>query len=106
MAWIGDSAAMIASWNKHDSTEIFTTPAHVPEMSKERERIEKCGSDVREVAEGSYRIFLKGENIPGLTMSRALGDFMLSSHNRGVSLFCFFSCLSLLVLLIYLLKLK
>lgn len=78
---------MLASWNRHDSREIFTSGAHVPEMAAEKARCEAAGSEVREVGEGSWRIFLKGETVPGLTMSRAFGDFMLGSigpANLGV----------------------
>jgi hypothetical protein len=62
--------AMVASWNRHDSREIFTTTAHVPELPAEKERIEACGSEVREVAPECFRIYLKGQDVPGLTMSR------------------------------------
>ncbi len=82
IGWIGDSNVMLASWNRHDSREIFTSWAHVPEREGEKQRIEACGSDVREVGEGSWRIYLKGKDIPGLTMSRALGDFMLGRKTR------------------------
>lgn len=84
IGWVGDSNVMLASWNRHDSREIFTTWAHVPERDGEKQRIESCGSDVREVGEGSFRIYLSGKDIPGLTMSRALGDFMLGVGGHGV----------------------
>merc|ERR1719265_123231 len=64
----------------------------VPEYSKyqmqpgdEKARIEATGNppgEVREVGEGNFRIYIKGENYPGLTMSRAFGDF--ACCERGV----------------------
>ncbi|CAD7933891.1 unnamed protein product [Amoebophrya sp. A120] len=82
LAWVGDSNIMIASYNRHDSTEIFTTDPHVPES--EKDRVESLGlAEVREIAENSYRIYLKGQSVPGLTMSRAMGDLML--QGKGVT---------------------
>ncbi|CAD7933454.1 unnamed protein product [Amoebophrya sp. A25] len=82
LAWVGDSNILLASYNRHDSTEVFSSRAHVPET--EKEQVEMSGdAEVREIAEGSYRIYLKGTNVPGLTMSRALGDFML--QEKGIT---------------------
>jgi len=74
IAWIGDSGAMVASWNRRDSRLVFGTKDHKPELPEERERLEAAGSEVREVDEGSHRIYIRGTNFPGLTMSRAFGD--------------------------------
>ena len=76
---------MLASWNRSNSTEVFTSQSHLPESPAERERIDSsstaevraCGGEDEE--EASYRIYLKGENVPGLTMSRALGDLALAN---------------------------
>eukprot|EP00391_Amoebophrya_sp_Ameob2_P003627 CAMPEP_0179000332 /NCGR_PEP_ID=MMETSP0795-20121207/10607_1 /TAXON_ID=88552 /ORGANISM="Amoebophrya sp., Strain Ameob2" /LENGTH=1026 /DNA_ID=CAMNT_0020693305 /DNA_START=60 /DNA_END=3141 /DNA_ORIENTATION=- len=92
LGWVGDSNVLVASYNRHDSTEIFTTRVHAPEA--ERERIEQAGeAEVREIAEGSYRIYLKGTNVPGLTMSRAFGDFLL--QGKGVTHLPDYKCLTM-----------
>jgi len=74
VAHIGDAGAMVASWNRRDSRLIFGTKDHKPQLPEERARLEAAGSEVREIDEESYRIYIKGTNFPGLTMSRAFGD--------------------------------
>lgn len=74
VAHIGDAGAMVASWNRRDSHLIFGTKDHKPQLPEERARLEAAGSEVREVDEGSFRIYLPGTTFPGLTMSRAFGD--------------------------------
>lgn len=74
IAHIGDAGAMVGSWNRHDSRHIMGTEDHKPNTPKERERLESQGSEVRQVDVDSYRIYIKGSNFPGLTMSRAFGD--------------------------------
>lgn len=71
---IGDACVMLASWNRHDSHLVANTVDHKPQLPAERERLEAAGSEVREVDEGSFRIYRRGTNFPGLTMSRAFGD--------------------------------
>lgn len=74
IAHIGDAGAMVASWNRRDSRLIFGTEDHKPGRAAERARLEAAGSEVREVDEDSHRIYIRGTNFPGLTMSRAFGD--------------------------------
>lgn len=74
IAHIGDAGAMVGSWNRHDSRLLMGTEDHKPNTPKERERLESLGSEVRQVDVDSYRIYIKGSNFPGLTMSRAFGD--------------------------------
>ncbi|OLQ09420.1 putative protein phosphatase 2C 72 [Symbiodinium microadriaticum] len=52
------------------------------ENSIHKARLEAEGSEVREVDEGSWRIYLKGSNFPGLTMSRAFGDTACAGISR------------------------
>eukprot|EP00445_Apocalathium_hangoei_P033813 CAMPEP_0203951986 /NCGR_PEP_ID=MMETSP0359-20131031/85737_1 /ASSEMBLY_ACC=CAM_ASM_000338 /TAXON_ID=268821 /ORGANISM="Scrippsiella Hangoei, Strain SHTV-5" /LENGTH=844 /DNA_ID=CAMNT_0050884797 /DNA_START=19 /DNA_END=2553 /DNA_ORIENTATION=- len=74
IAHIGDAGAMVASWNRHDSHAVYGSKDHKPQVPEEQARLEAAGSEVREVDESSYRIYLKGTTFPGLTMSRAFGD--------------------------------
>ena len=87
--WIGDSTAMLASWHRHDSRLLFETPVHKPENKEENARIKECGGEVRELAPGHFRVFLEGQNFPGLTMSRSFGDY--SCKNIGVRFYFYFS---------------
>jgi len=74
IAWIGDASIAVGSWNRHDSRLVFATKDHKPNLPDERARLEAAGSEVREVDEDNYRIYLPGSTFPGLTMSRAFGD--------------------------------
>jgi len=73
-AHIGDSTAMLACWNRHDSRLIYNTCDHKPDLPEERARLEAAGSEVRETEGGSFRIYMQGSSFPGLTMSRCFGD--------------------------------
>jgi cAMP-dependent protein kinase regulator len=74
IAFIGDARVMLGSWNRRDSRLIFCTQDHKPDLPEEKARLEKAGSEVREIDPGNSRIYLPGSNFPGLTMSRAFGD--------------------------------
>jgi len=74
IAWIGDASIAVGSWNRRDSRLVFGTKDHKPGHPEERARLEGAGSEVREVDEDNFRIYLKGTAFPGLTMSRAFGD--------------------------------
>jgi len=74
IAFIGDARIMVGSWNQRDSRLVFGTTDHKPELPGEKERLEAAGNDVREVAPEHFRVYLKGRDFPGLTMSRTFGD--------------------------------
>lgn len=74
VAHIGDARIMLGSWNRRDQRLIYATEDHKPNNPEEKERLEKAGSEVREVDPDTYRIYLPGTSFPGLTMSRAFGD--------------------------------
>ncbi|CAK9023756.1 unnamed protein product [Durusdinium trenchii] len=74
VAHIGDAGCLVGSWNRHDSRVVYGAQDHKPDTPGERERLEAAGSEVRQVDVESYRIYIKGTNFPGLTMSRAFGD--------------------------------
>ncbi|CAJ1356001.1 unnamed protein product [Effrenium voratum] len=82
IAFIGDARILLGSWNRRDSRMIFCTKDHKPELPEEKARLEAAGSEVREIDEGSWRIYLKGSNFPGLTMSRAFGDTACAGISR------------------------
>jgi len=79
LAFVGDARIMIGSWNRRDSRMVFCTQDHKPELPEERARLEAAGMEVREAGEG-FRIYLRGESVPGLTMSRAFGDSLCRGH--------------------------
>mmetsp|Transcript_128326 Transcript_128326/g.411251 ORF Transcript_128326/g.411251 Transcript_128326/m.411251 type:complete len:783 (+) Transcript_128326:350-2698(+) len=85
IAHIGDSSAMVASWNRHDSRLVHGTNDHKPQLPGEKERLEQAGMEVRQVDpddENSCRIYLPGLKYPGLTMSRCFGDTVCSGLSQ------------------------
>ena len=71
---LGDSRAVAFCTNKRI---LPLSTDHKPDLPSERERIEQCGGEVGRVnwaSFGPYRVWFKGQNYPGLAMSRSLGD--------------------------------
>lgn len=78
----GDSRCVIGSETR--KTMVFATKDHKPDDPTERARIEACGGEVRSQTypDGwvNHRIFVKGEDYPGLCMARTLGDASVKEH--------------------------
>jgi len=82
VAFIGDARVMLGSWNRRDSRLIFCSRDHKPNLPEEKARLEAAGSEVREIDPDNRRIYLPGQNFPGLTMSRAFGDTACKGVSR------------------------
>lgn len=86
---IGDSRTSIAFRNASGSvTAINLTIDHKPDMPVEKARIEAKGGRVFAVeyddgVDGPARVWLGHMDVPGLAMSRSLGDAV--AHSAGVS---------------------
>ena len=83
---VGDSRAMIVKKVNNEFIQEKLSEDQKPENPTEKARIEasngcilKCQDD----PDGPWRIFQKGENFPGIAMSRSLGDEV--GHSCGVS---------------------
>lgn len=78
----GDSRCVIGS--EITRTCLFETEDHKPNTPAEQERIEASGGEVRTQTypDGwvNHRIFVKGEDYPGLCMARTLGDESVKAH--------------------------
>lgn len=73
---IGDSRAIIAQENKVTKTSVD----HKPTIPTEYQRIIKSGGEIRaSSSEICSRIFAKGQNLPGICVSRAFGDSLAQS---------------------------
>ncbi|CAK0833222.1 unnamed protein product, partial [Prorocentrum cordatum] len=70
LAFVGDCRIMVGSWNRHDSRMIFASKDHTPDLPEEKARLQAAGSEVREVDPGTHRVYKRGSNFPGLSMSR------------------------------------
>jgi len=72
----GDSRCAIGT--EAERQVVFETEDHKPTTEGERKRIESMGGEVRSQTypDGwvNHRIFIKGEDYPGLCMARTLGD--------------------------------
>ena len=77
----GDSRAILIT---KKNNIISLTRDHKPELPDERERIEASGGRIDKIyGMGPYRVWFKDEDIPGLAMSRSIGDKL--AHKVGVS---------------------
>merc|ERR1719433_1121053 len=82
IAHCGDSRAALLVPGKGVVNE---TQDHTPKVESERERVEAAGCEVIEDDDddegpGAERIFIKGEQYPGIMMSRSLGDLVVKRH--------------------------
>lgn len=72
-----------------DPSKVWVAEAlsrdHKPDAKDEKERILKCNGRIDTFREpngdpiGPYRVWLKHENVPGLAMSRSIGDLVAAS---------------------------
>ena len=87
---VGDSRAVLRWENPHKKYSLEELSSdHKPDLPEEHKRILKAGGRVAKTleheidnedddwADAPYRVWLKNEDIPGLAMSRAMGDFMV-----------------------------
>lgn len=79
IAHVGDSRAIIAKRKNGVLKAVAITIDHKPENPLEMERIEKSGGEVKKHGEHVHRVYLKGKDYPGLSMSRAIGDVLAQS---------------------------
>jgi serine/threonine protein phosphatase PrpC len=86
VANLGDSRAVLATMSDAgDLRAVQLTADHKPDLPQEAERIKRCGGRVFSLKDepSVQRVWLPGEDCPGLAMSRSLGDLRLKPH--GVS---------------------
>jgi serine/threonine protein phosphatase PrpC len=86
VAWVGDSRAMLVRREPGGAaTGIALTRDHKPTSAAELARILAAGGRVERLSDasgrevGPHRVWLPGAWVPGLAMSRALGDFVAGS---------------------------
>ena len=88
-AWCGDSRAVLARETGGRMEVVPLTEDHKPNSPGELERIDEAGGRVARLQDesgeevGPDRVWLRYAWIPGLAMSRALGDAL--AHRVGVS---------------------
>jgi cGMP-dependent protein kinase 2 len=78
----GDSRCAVGT--EAERKVVFETEDHKPTTESEKKRIEESGGEVRSQTypDGwvNHRIFIKGEDYPGLCMARTLGDQSVKDH--------------------------
>jgi serine/threonine protein phosphatase PrpC len=74
LANVGDSRAIFAQYSsvEHAYSIVAQTKDHKPDIPEEKERIEAKNGRVFEW--GTFRVWLKDIDMPGLAMSRSFGD--------------------------------
>eukprot|EP00954_Amorphochlora_amoebiformis_P030060 1394073-Amorphochlora_amoeboformis.AAC.1 len=89
VANIGDSRCMMCTRvGSHTYSTIALSKDHKPEDPTERERILKAGGRVHPLkgiygSAGPHRVWLGKQDLPGLAMSRSIGDSL--AHTVGVT---------------------
>ncbi|GBF88377.1 hypothetical protein Rsub_08251 [Raphidocelis subcapitata] len=89
-AWVGDSRAVLGRRMPRGGWKaVELTRDHKPDAPKEKARIERCNGRVERLRDangqptGPPRVWLSNAWVPGLAMSRALGDRL--AHKAGVT---------------------
>ncbi|KAI3431854.1 hypothetical protein D9Q98_010606 [Chlorella vulgaris] len=88
-AWVGDSRAVLARQEPRGCRAIPLTRDHKPGSADERSRIILSGGRVERLQDhrgnpvGPQRVWLADSWVPGLAMSRAMGDAV--AHSVGVT---------------------
>ncbi|KAL5212353.1 hypothetical protein ABZP36_023200 [Zizania latifolia] len=83
IANLGDSRAVLATMSETGYLKaVQLTVDHKPSVPQEAARIKSCEGRVFGLKDepGVMRVWLPGENSPGLAMSRSLGDFSLKRY--------------------------
>lgn len=85
VAWVGDSRAVLATEDKGELKAVELSIDQKPDHPEEKKRIEKAGGIVEPIIDpyegpvGPARVWVKRQAIPGLAMSRSLGDKLAAS---------------------------
>ncbi|CAE6944336.1 PPC6-7 [Symbiodinium sp. CCMP2456] len=86
LAWAGDSRCVLgrpSSRSKGKPSCVGASEDHKPNDPKEKARVVESGGEVLLLpGDVPHRIFAKNKEVPGLAMSRSIGD--LSGHSVGV----------------------
>ncbi|CAN6271986.1 unnamed protein product [Urochloa humidicola] len=83
VANLGDSRAVLATMSDSGHlAAVQLTVDHKPSLPGEASRIARCGGRVFALKDepSVARVWLPGEDIPGLAMARSLGDLKLKRH--------------------------
>ncbi|KAH7523795.1 hypothetical protein FEM48_Zijuj06G0050000 [Ziziphus jujuba var. spinosa] len=82
IANLGDSRAVLGTSTENGITAIQLTTDLKPGLPGEADRIGTCNGRVLALKHEPHiqRVWLPHEDIPGLAMSRAFGDFLLKDH--------------------------
>ncbi|CAE7933052.1 PPC6-7 [Symbiodinium sp. KB8] len=87
LAWAGDSRCVLgrpASRSKGKPSCVGASEDHKPNDPQEKARVVQSGGEVLLLpGDVPHRIFAKNKEVPGLAMSRSIGD--LSGHSVGVT---------------------
>ncbi|XP_030530645.1 probable protein phosphatase 2C 72 [Rhodamnia argentea] len=82
IANLGDSRAVLGTLTEDGLRTLQLTTDLKPNVPSEADRIRKCNGRVLALKEEPHirRVWLPHEDMPGLAMSRAFGDYLLKNH--------------------------
>jgi len=81
LGWVGDSRALLVAQDGRQARSEIWTAAHNLEDPDELRRLQANGADCRmEAGSAGRRIYAPGTNYPGLSVTRAFGDFSVMNH--------------------------
>jgi integrin-linked kinase-associated serine/threonine phosphatase 2C len=79
---LGDSRAVLGSKKSNKKIALEMSIDHKPTRDDEMKRINERGGEVSDKISGVSRVFKKNDELPGLAVSRSLGDIV--AHECGV----------------------
>lgn len=79
IANVGDSRCLLGRFDGQNWIGMNLSRDHKPEDEDEKKRILENGGEVRQgiydgESDGPFRVYIKGQNLPGLAMTRSFGD--------------------------------
>jgi len=81
---VGDSRCIVGISQSEKLCALQLTRDDKPYVNEEMNRIIRAGGVVlryeKNMVKGPYRVFAKGQNIPGLAISRSIGDNFASKY--------------------------
>ena len=82
---LGDSRAVIGKKVEDNWASVALSRDHKPNEKDEADRINRCGGRVETFRDmegksiGPLRVWMRSENVPGLAMTRSMGDAVAAS---------------------------
>lgn len=88
VGWLGDCGALVATvMGQHKKVDFMSKP-HLPSEDGEFRHLSRSRLAVKASADDMARVYCPGQDRPGLSISRTLGDFMVMPDDSGGGVTC------------------